>query len=267
MPSELQRVAGELVACLDMMPRVVDALHERARRCREVAGYVGGLSSGSPALQAAAYHLDGAATECEKAAHFAERAYRDARGWAAVMVGGEGVAAPSGQRRMSGPSGPPAGPSPAGKPQSSERPGPIPHPGPSTPRPPDDGGDLKAQKIIRRLPVRENDTGKTRGFWAPPDKEEMPLVSGYGHYQRLADEHAQRLGLKPMRSTSHVEVKFAIFMRERGLRDETIYINNRPCRGEASCPRWIESFLPEGAKLTVHWPGGGPWTFTGKGES
>ncbi|WP_020390870.1 DddA-like double-stranded DNA deaminase toxin [Kribbella catacumbae] len=114
--------------------------------------------------------------------------------------------------------------------------------------------------------MRENDVGKTRGLWAPPDKEEMPLVSGYGHYQRLADEHARRLGLKAMRSTSHVEVKFALFMRERGLRDETIYINNRPCRGEASCPRWIESFLPEGAKLTVHWLGGGPWTFTGKGE-
>jgi hypothetical protein len=244
-PSELQRVAGELVACLDMMPRVIGALHVRARRCREVAGYVGGLSSGSPALQAAAYHLDAAATECEKAAHFAERAYRDAKGWAAAMVGSEGGAAPSGQR---------------GAPRPSE-------PGPSTPRPPEDGGDPDAQKIIRRLPVRENDTGKTRGVWAPPDKEEMPLVSGYGHYQRLADDHAKRLGLKPMRSTSHVEVKFALFMRERGLSDETIYINNRPCRGDASCPRWIESFLPRGAKLTVHWPGGGPWTFTGKGES
>jgi hypothetical protein len=133
------------------------------------------------------------------------------------------------------------------------------------PRPPDDGGDPGAQEVIRRLPVRENDSGKTRGFWKAPDGTEKPLASGRGRYQELADEHARRLGLKPMSNTSHVEIKFALFMRERGLRDETIYINNRPCEGEASCPQWIESFLPKGAKLTVHWPGGGPWTFTGKG--
>lgn len=265
MPSELQRVAGDLVACLAMMPRVIAAMHERARRCREVAGYVGGLSSGSPALQAAALQLDAAAKECEQAAHYCEIAWQRARDWAAQMAGGGG-GEPSGDRRDGAArsrdlAGPRAGP--ADRSRLPERPRSL--PGPSVPRPPEDGGDPRAQEVIRRLPARENDSGKTRGFWQAPDGAEKPLASGRGHYQELADEHSRRLGLKPMSNTSHLEIKFALFMRERGLRDETIYINNRPCEGEASCPQWIESFLPEGAKLTVHWPGGGPWTFTGKG--
>lgn len=265
MPSELQRVAGDLVACLDMMPRVVAALHERARRSREMAGYVGGLSSGSPELQAAALQLDAAAKDCELAANFCEIAWRRARDWAAQMVGNaSGGSAEEGSRgveRSGGPTVP--GREPAGQSRPSERPGSV--SGPSVPRPPDDGGEPEAQEVIRRLPVRENDSGKTRGFWKAPGGTEMPLASGRGRYQDLADEHARRLGLRPMSNTSHVEIKFALFMRERGLRDETIYINNRPCEGEASCPEWIESFLPKGARLTVHWPGGGPWTFTGKG--
>nr|WP_202893810.1 DddA-like double-stranded DNA deaminase toxin [Kribbella italica] len=152
---------------------------------------------------------------------------------------------------------------PAGQSRPSKDADPV--QGPSVRRPPEDGGEPEAQEVIRRLPVRENDSGKTRGFWKAPDGAEKPLSSGRGRYQELADEHARRLGLRPMSNTSHVEIKFALFMRERGLRDESIYINNRPCEGEASCPAWIESFLPKGAKLTVHWPGGGPWTFTGKG--
>jgi hypothetical protein len=265
MPSELQRVAGDLVACLDMMPRVVAALHERARRSREVAGYVGGLSSGSPALQAAALQLDAAAEDCEQAAHFCEIAWQRARDWAAQMVGNaSGGSAGEGGGGVTRPEPPTVqGRGPAGQSRPSK--GSAPVRGPSVPRPPDDGGEPEAQEVIRRLPVRENDSGKTRGFWKAPDGAEKPLASGRGRYQELADEHARRLGLRPMSNTSHVEIKFALFMRERGLRNETIYINNRPCEGEASCPEWIEYFLPKGAKLTVHWPGGGPWTFTGKG--
>jgi len=264
MPSELERVAGDLVACLDMMPRVVAALQERARRCRETAGFVGGLSSGSPALHAAALQLEAAAKDCERAAQFCEIARQRAREWAAQMVGGAGGEPPDRRvattrpRDLAAPrAGPPDKSGPAERPGSSQ--------GPSAPRPPDDGGDPEAQEVIRRLPVRENDSGKTRGFWRAHDGTEKPLASGRGRYQELADEHARRLGLRPMSNTSHVEIKFALFMRERGLRDETIYINNRPCEGEASCPQWIENFLPKGAKLTIHWPGGGPWTFTGKG--
>lgn len=208
MPSELQSVARDLVACLDMMPRVIDALQTRARRCREVAGFVGGLSSGSRALQAAAYQLDAAANECDKAAHFCEIAYRQARDWAAQMVGDAGGGStPEGSRNASRPTGGPG----AGdaKPTAPAK------PGSTVPRPPDDGGDPDAQAVIRRLPVRENDEGKTRGLWTDGDGQERPLVSGNGHYQKLADDHARRLGLPPMSSTSHVEMKFAMFMRER----------------------------------------------------
>src|SRR5690348_7831511 len=93
MASELQRVAQDLLACLELMPRVVAALYARAQRCREAAGYVGGLSSRSPVLQAAAYQLDAAARECEQAAHFCDLAWQRARDWASQMVGGDGAAA------------------------------------------------------------------------------------------------------------------------------------------------------------------------------
>ncbi|MGC4942443.1 DddA-like double-stranded DNA deaminase toxin [Kribbella sp. DT2] len=246
---------------------MVAALHERARRSREVAGYVGGLSSGSAVLQAAALQLDAAAKDCEEAAHFCEIAWQRGRDWAVQMVsnasGGSAGVGGGGVGRPKGPTVPERGP--AGQSRPSKGPDPV--QGPSVPRPPEDGGEPDAQDVIRRLPVRENDSGKTRGFWKAPDGEEKPLASGRGRYQQLADQHARRLGLRPMSNTSHVEIKFALFMRERGLRDETIYINNRPCEGEASCPEWIETFLPKGAELTVHWPGGGPWTFTGRDET
>ncbi|TCC64801.1 hypothetical protein E0H73_08625 [Kribbella pittospori] len=125
--------------------------------------------------------------------------------------------------------------------------------------------DPRAQAIIRRLPVREENTGKTRGLWFGRDGSESPLVSGYDRYQEMADRYAdERLGLGPLAKATHVEIKFAMFMRERGLRDETIYLNNDPCKGPASCRRWLGSFLPPGAKLTIHWPDGGPETFDGK---
>lgn len=243
------------MACLDMMARVVAALQERARRCREVAGYLGGLSSGSPALQAAYYHLDAAASECEKAAHFAERAFHDARGWAASMVGGESGGPASGRRGAAGPVG-----------GLGERAGGPQGEGSKPPQPADkDEPDPKAQAIIRRLPVREDNTGKTRGLWIGRDGTESPLVSGYDRYQELADRYAdERLGLGPLANATHVEIKFALFMRERGLRNETIYLNNDPCKGPASCRRWLGSFLPPGAKLTIHWPDSAPEIFEGK---
>lgn len=179
------------------------------------------------------------------------------------------VAGPSEQeqpvRRPSGrPAAPSGGSGPPGERQQAGRSKLPLGPGPSMPRPPQDGGVADAQATIRRLPVRENDDGKTHGVWIDRDGQEKPLVSGVSPYSRLADKHAERLGTPGMWLTSHVEIKFAMLMRERGLRDETIYINNEVCRGLASCPQWIEAFLPPGAKLTVHWPGGGPWTFEGR---
>ena len=45
MPSELQRVAQQLLATLDEIPRVVAYLHDRAGKYRESAGWIGSMSN------------------------------------------------------------------------------------------------------------------------------------------------------------------------------------------------------------------------------
>ena len=45
MPSELQRVAQQLLTTLDAVPRVVAYLHDRANKYRESAGWIGSMSS------------------------------------------------------------------------------------------------------------------------------------------------------------------------------------------------------------------------------
>jgi len=251
MPSELQRVAQDLVACLDQLPAVAAALATQARRCREAAGYLASFSSGNPALQAAIYHLDAAATACEAASQQATNAHQRARNWAASMVGNAG-----GSGGQGGTQRPPAG-NPVGQPGNRSKPD-----APESSKTP----DPKAQAIIRRLPVRENDEGKTRGFWlGSSDGKESPLVSGRDRFQEEADRLArEQLRIPKTTTTSHVEVKFAIFMRERGLSDETIYINNKPCEGRWGCRTWLSKFLPPGSRLTVHWPDSAPETFEGE---
>lgn len=239
MPSELQRVAQDLVTCLDQMPAVAAALDSRARRCREAAAYLAGFGSVNPASQMAALQLEAAARACEEAGHHAMTAHRRARSWAAEMIrgGAQGSSAPTSDR-------------PAGGEVKA-------HPG---------RGNPGAQRTIRdRLPARPDPLAKTHGIWFGSEGEDVDLISGYDHHSDQADRVREQLGLPPLTIVSHVEVKFAMFMRERGLRSETIYINNVPCKGLRSCSRYLESFLPKGSRLTVHWPDSEPRTFEGKG--
>lgn len=231
MTSELQRVAQELVACLDQMPSVAAALVERARKCRDASGYLAGLSSGDPHLQAAVHYLDAAANDCEKAADDALTANRQARDWAMSMVGtmtsgGRGSAAP---RQMTT--------------RRNAR-----H-NPELPK-------AVVERNLGKLPERQP-KDKTRGIWVGPDGVEYPLVSGKNdQYYRKADELAKELDIPPPMATSHVELKFAMFMRERGLKNESIVINNPPCsEGGLSCNTLLKDFLPAGARLTIYAPG------------
>jgi hypothetical protein len=67
MPSELQRVAEQLLACLNEAPRAVGYLHDRARKCRDAAAWIGSTSN-NPSARLAATQLDEAARRCEEAA-------------------------------------------------------------------------------------------------------------------------------------------------------------------------------------------------------
>jgi hypothetical protein len=78
MPSELQRVAIQLLACLDEVTRAVNYLYDRARRSREAAAWIGG-GSNNPTARMAAMQLDEAARRCEDAAHYLSQAESQAR--------------------------------------------------------------------------------------------------------------------------------------------------------------------------------------------
>lgn len=232
------------------MPRVVAALHQRARQCREHASFVGEFSSANSAIQDAIHHLDAAAVACEAAATDAMEANRRARDWALEMVGGGG-----------GSSG---GGSSTARPARSTKSGAS--PGNNSGAYAAGRGNPVAQRVIRdRLPARPDPLAKTHGIWLGRSGEERDLVSGYDEHSDRADRLRERLGIPPVTIVSHVEVKFAMFMRDRSLRNETIYINNVPCKGLQSCSRYLESFLPRGSSLTVHWPDSEPRTFEGKG--
>jgi len=97
MPSELERVAQELIEVLDEVPRVVAYLQRTAQRCRENAALVGGMSH-SPAGRMAALQLDEAARRCDEAAQYASIAPTRAREWAGQMVSGVRTADPQSQQ-------------------------------------------------------------------------------------------------------------------------------------------------------------------------
>ncbi|GAA0947840.1 hypothetical protein GCM10009554_44880 [Kribbella koreensis] len=246
MPSELQRVAQALLTALDETPRVADYLRRMAQRCRENAGYVGHMSN-HPAARLAAVQLDEAARRCDDAAQYLAQVRPKARDWAEQMVrsGRQGH-----DRAAEGPK--PRAVTTAGEDSSPER---------SRSQP--TISDEQARDLFRKLPVRVERRGhreKTSGLWRDPDGNEQPLLSGIDRHREMADRLAldKTLGDPPhtLAITSHVEIKFALMMRERGLTDETIVVNKRPCDGDLGCDQMLSRFLPAGGSLTVYGPAG-----------
>ena len=249
MSSELQRVAKALVNALDEMPRVVEYLLRTAQKCRENAGYVGHMSN-NPAAQVAALQLDEAARRCEEAAHYLAQAPPKARGWAEQMVSGSRTAGPGPPSER----GRPSGPSSDGSSGEGASPSKI--------------SEKDAWGLFRKLPVRVERRGyreKTRGLWRDADGSDVPLISGIDRYRELADRLAleKNLGDPPhsLAISSHVEIKFALMMRDRGLKHEAIAVNKKPCDGDLGCGQMLGRFLPQGGTLTVYGPAGFKQTY------
>lgn len=228
MPSDLQRVAQGLVDCLDQIPGIVASLQRLAARFRENASLVADSTS-NPAARIAALQLDAAARACDDAAHYAAMAPPAAKAWAEQMVSGVRTAdtRPAAQRGVTA--------------EDRRNPG------------------AAATELLDKLPKRRPDD-KTRGFRVGGDPDTPELISGHDEYQQKAKEFIfnRKLGPQPhhrLAIESHVEVKFAMMMRERGLTNETIVINNVPCDIPYGCKRYLKDILPPGARLTVVAPG------------
>jgi hypothetical protein len=242
MPSELQRVAQQLLATLDEIPRVVAFLHDRASKYRESAGWIGGMSN-NPSARIAAMQLDEAARRCEEAAHHLSLALPKARSWVEQMVAGSRTTDPIAKRTSASP----------GISGGSAR---LPRM-----RTTDD-----IRRIFERLPVRKAGD-KTRGIWIDDNGNDHDLLSGeHDSDYHAAQRFAERLGLvrepHKLSTAADVELKFAMRMRREGIRHAEIVLNNRPCEGRLGCNRLLKVFLPDGASLTVHGPDGFKKTYT-----
>lgn len=75
-----------------------------------------------------------------------------------------------------------------------------------------------------------------------PDGEQISFSSGNSTSPSYPQYKAQ--------SASHVEGKAALYMRENGIKEATIFHNN-PNGTCGFCDRQISALLPEGAKLNV----------------
>ncbi|MFD3399853.1 DddA-like double-stranded DNA deaminase toxin [Kribbella sp. NPDC058693] len=273
MPSELQRVAQELLDALNQIERIVPYLHDRAQKYREAAGWVGSTSN-NPSARMAAMQLDEAARRCEEAAHFLTQARQPGIQWVQQMVSGIRTTEPSGGSTGDQPFGP------GGSPRSPERrrdddravpeadkPGKTAGAGDDA-SPEDDQSAPRlthkdAWRLFQKLPDRTKSgvsRPKTRGKWIDHDGVEQDLVSAEDDESATIREFLRERNIGPetgeIMSPSHVETKFGMFMRRNGLKHESIVINNIPCEGEWSCGELLRDILPPGATLTVFGPAG-----------
>lgn len=270
MPSELQRVAQQLLATLDEIPRVVAYLHERAGKYRESAAWVGSLGN-NPSARMAAMQLDEAARRCEEAAHFLSLAPPKARSWVEQMVSGVRTAEPARGSAAQRPDATGGNQPPAQRRPSDDQAEPEAKKGgtaagagdtasPEESRPTPGMSDDAIRRISDRLPARKPGD-KTRGVWRDADGTEHDLLSGQHEDDfHAAQRHAERLGLvrspAVLSTAADVELKFAMRMRREGIRQAEIILNNPPCGGRLGCDRLLKLFLPDEATLTIHAPGG-----------
>ncbi|MFD7161480.1 DddA-like double-stranded DNA deaminase toxin [Kribbella sp. NPDC059898] len=279
MQSELQRVAERMLACLTEAPRAVGYLHDRARKCRDAAAWIGNQSS-NPNARMAAMQLDDAARRCEEAAHHLSMAEARAKQWVEQMVSGIRTVEPTRRSADNRPLFPGRKQSPGQprheEPKANKSAGTGDEVGPEDESPTARVSDEEGRRLFGKLPKREESAvgrPKTRGIWKDADDKEHPLTSGRRnsdssgddpYYQQVKEfmrEH--RIGRQdadPM-VASHVEAKFALFMRERGLMHETIVVNKVPCPGRFGCDQLLKLFLPPGGTLTIFGPDGFKQTY------
>jgi hypothetical protein len=121
----------------------------------------------------------------------------------------------------------------------------------------------KAPRPVPSLP-KFVEGGKTSGVLRFGDSD-VPLLSGY-----KGPSASMPKGTVPgmhNRIKSHVEAHAAVIMREKGLKEATLYINRIPCATNnlrsPGCFDNLPKMLPEGARLRVIGPDGFDHTFVG----
>jgi hypothetical protein len=273
MASELQQVAQELLDALNQIERIVPYLHDRARKYREGAVWIGSMSNNQNARMAA-MQLDAAARRCEEAAHLLTLAQQPGTQWVSQMVSGVRKSEPSTSLTAERPIGPGLNPPPAERQTADDR---DENEGTTPGRSADADGTASpdeeqpsprlshqdAWRLFQKLPDRMTSgvsRPKTRGKWIDHDGVEQDLVSSEDDDSTAIRAFLRERNIGPetgkIMSPTHVETKFGWYMRRTGLKNESIVINNIPCEGEWSCDQLLKDILPPGATLTVFGPDG-----------
>ncbi|MEW2508304.1 DddA-like double-stranded DNA deaminase toxin [Amycolatopsis sp. NPDC047767] len=116
------------------------------------------------------------------------------------------------------------------------------------------------EKLRRELPppVTGGRGVKTHGRWFAPGKNTTAVTSGRDAWTDRVNKVLKEAGCQfvPLTAAADVELKIAAEMRDTGITDATVVINNEPCTGQASCDNLLGVVLPEGSTLTVHGAGG-----------
>ncbi|MFK0244608.1 DddA-like double-stranded DNA deaminase toxin [Amycolatopsis azurea] len=95
---------------------------------------------------------------------------------------------------------------------------------------------------------------KTQGQWFAPGKDATTITSGLDDRTGRVDEILRESGctMRPVTAAADVELKLAAEMRDSGITEASVVINNEPCTGKTSCDGLLGIVLPAGSKLTVH---------------
>jgi hypothetical protein len=100
--------------------------------------------------------------------------------------------------------------------------------------------------------------GPTSGVLQSPGKVDTPLISGRGG---PASQMPQETPGFDRLTRTHVEGQAAALMRQQGISEGTLHINNPAIC--SNCVRLLPSMLPSGARLDVIMPNGTIKTFVG----
>ncbi|KGI82323.1 hypothetical protein IL38_06220 [Actinopolyspora erythraea] len=145
----------------------------------------------------------------------------------------------------------------------------LPHPS-THPRIPTDASRDRSwiEQVRQRLP--EHTGGQTTGLTYDQDGTELQVNSGrdpkLSEQARLILHNSERFPTDDRGEptvTMHVEVKYALMMRQAGQTYGVVVLNNELCRG---CEKAVPEILPKGSTLKV-WHPGTPETITLRGKA
>ncbi|WP_410662037.1 DddA-like double-stranded DNA deaminase toxin [Amycolatopsis sp. lyj-84] len=106
---------------------------------------------------------------------------------------------------------------------------------------------------------------KTQGQWFAPGKKAESITSGLDDRTDRVDEILKESGctMRPVTAAADVELKLAAEMRDSGITEASVVLNNEPCTGKTSCDGLLGIILPKGSTLTVYGTNGFKKTYEG----